>query len=65
LAERIPESYKSFVGELLVSHGIPADDRTRIGGTNLSGDTGEALLGVALRHPIKLMANALGVPPPT
>jgi NAD(P)H-dependent flavin oxidoreductase YrpB (nitropropane dioxygenase family) len=29
---------------LLVSHGIPADDRTRIGGTNLSGDTGEALL---------------------
>ena len=34
-----------------------------MGGSSLSGDTGEALLEVALRHPIKLMANALGVPP--
>ncbi len=63
LAERIPESYKSYVAELLASHGIPAEERTRLAGSGLSGDTGEALLDVALRHPIKLMVNALGVPP--
>ncbi len=63
LADRIPDYYKTYVSELLASHGIPVDERARLGGTSLSGDTGEALLEVALRHPIKLMANALGVPP--
>lgn len=63
LADRIPDDYKSYVAELLADHGIPAPERTRLGGTGLSGDTGEVLLDVALRHPIKLMANALGVPP--
>ncbi len=29
----------------------------------MSGDTGRELLDVALTHPIKLIANALGVPP--
>ncbi|WP_099025377.1 NAD(P)H-dependent flavin oxidoreductase [Mycolicibacterium palauense] len=64
LADRIPSQYRSFVAELLAGHDIPAEDRPRLGGTSLSGDTGEALLEVALRHPIGLMANALGVPPP-
>ena len=63
LADRIPDYYTSYVRELLVSHGIPAEEGPRFGGSSLSGDTGEALLEVALRHPIKLMANALGVPP--
>ena len=63
LADRIPEKYKTYVDELLASHGIPVKEDRRLGGSSLSGDTGEALLDVALRHPIKLMANALGVPP--
>ena len=29
----------------------------------MSGNTGRELLEVSLNHPIKLMANALGVPP--
>ena len=64
LIDRIPENYRTFVAELLAAHDIPLDDRPRHGGSNLSGDTGEQLLEVALKHPIKLMANALGVPPP-
>ncbi len=63
LVDRIPTEYRTFVTELLASHDIPADEKRRVGGSSLSGDTGEALLEVALRHPIKLMANALGVPP--
>lgn len=63
LVDRIPAEYRTFVTELLAAHDIPADDRPRHGGSNLSGDTGEQLLEVALKHPIKMMANALGVPP--
>jgi NAD(P)H-dependent flavin oxidoreductase YrpB (nitropropane dioxygenase family) len=64
LVDRIPAEYREFVTELLASHDVPDDHKRRVGGSSLSGDTGEALLEVALRHPIKLMANALGVPPP-
>ena len=63
LADRIPEYHRRYVAELLASHGIPTEDNPRIGGSALSGDTGRQLLEVALTHPIKLMANALGVPP--
>jgi NAD(P)H-dependent flavin oxidoreductase YrpB (nitropropane dioxygenase family) len=62
LADRIPETYRSFVAELLAAHDIPQDE-VRIGGSGLSGNTGRELLEVALTHPIGLMANALGVPP--
>lgn len=64
LQDRIPAEYHSYVADVLAAHDIPADQKLRVGGTSLSGDTGEALLDVALQHPIKLMANALGVPPP-
>lgn len=63
LVDRIPAEYRTFVAELLAAHDIPLDDRPRHGGSNLSGDTGEQLLDVSLKHPIKMMANALGVPP--
>jgi NAD(P)H-dependent flavin oxidoreductase YrpB (nitropropane dioxygenase family) len=62
LADRIPETYRSYVAELLAAHDIPQDE-VRIGGSGLSGNTGRELLEVALTHPIGLMANALGVPP--
>lgn len=62
LAERIPEDYRRFVDDVLARHDIPPGE-TRLGGAELSGDTGRQLLDAALTHPIKLMANALGVPP--
>ena len=62
LADRIPEDYRAFISELLAEHDIPVEE-VRIASSALSGDTGQNLLEVSLNHPIKLMANALGVPP--
>ena len=62
LADRIPEDHRSFIADLLAEHDIPIEE-TRIASSALSGDTGQSLLEVSLKHPIKLMANALGVPP--
>ncbi|WP_457148474.1 NAD(P)H-dependent flavin oxidoreductase [Mycobacterium sp. URHB0021] len=63
LAARIPENYRGFVTELLAAHDIAPDPAARVGGSWLSGNTGGELLDVALSHPVKLIANALGVPP--
>lgn len=70
LAERIPEKYKEFVRNLMVAHGIdPAqafEDRPRGSGTGriaVQQENAMQLLEVSFRHPIKLIANALGVPP--
>jgi NAD(P)H-dependent flavin oxidoreductase YrpB (nitropropane dioxygenase family) len=63
LAERIPADYRSFIAELLAEHGIEPEASPRTGPSFLSGDTGQDLLDVAMSHPIKLIANALGVPP--
>lgn len=62
LADRIPDEFRAFIQELLTAHDIELEE-VRIAGSSLSGDTGASLLDVALNHPIKLMANALGVPP--
>jgi NAD(P)H-dependent flavin oxidoreductase YrpB (nitropropane dioxygenase family) len=68
LAGSIPEQHRAFVHDLLRRHGV---DPTR--GTHSREDldrpppyqfeTGEKLMDVAFRHPIRLIANALGVPP--
>ena len=63
LADRIPESYRGFVAELLAQHDIEPEKSRWVGGSSLSGDSGPQLLEVAMSHPIKLIANALGVPP--
>ncbi|MBU8817418.1 monooxygenase [Mycobacterium sp. SWH-M5] len=63
LKDRIPAEYREFVAALLAEHGIEPEATQRLGGSSLSGDTGRELLDVALSHPIKLVANALGVPP--
>ena len=62
LAQRIPAEYREFINELLHEHDIDVEE-VRVGSSALGGDTGKGLLDVALNHPIKLMANALGVPP--
>ena len=62
LADRIPAEHRDFVSQLLADHDIEVEE-VRIRSSALGGDTGQSLLDVALGHPIKLMANALGVPP--
>jgi NAD(P)H-dependent flavin oxidoreductase YrpB (nitropropane dioxygenase family) len=63
LVDRIPNEYREFVGTLLSVHDIEPESSPRLGGSSLTGDTGRELLDVAMSHPIKLIANALGVPP--
>jgi NAD(P)H-dependent flavin oxidoreductase YrpB (nitropropane dioxygenase family) len=63
LAGRIPEDYRGFIAQLLAAHDIEPEESPRTGPSFLSGDTGKDLLEVAFSHPIKLIANALGVPP--
>ncbi len=70
LAASIPETHRAFVDDLLRRHGVDPSRRLE----NYTRDdpdrpppyqfeTGELLMDVAFRHPIKLIANALGVPP--
>jgi NAD(P)H-dependent flavin oxidoreductase YrpB (nitropropane dioxygenase family) len=63
LVDRIPAEYREFVATLLTGHDIEPEPSPRLGGSALTGDTGHELLDVAMSHPIKLIANALGVPP--
>ena len=63
LASRIPEDYRTFIADLLARHDIEPEEQVRTGPSFLSGDTVQDLLDVAMSHPIKLIANALGVPP--
>ena len=66
----IPDEHKAFIAGLLEKHGLDGDDLSLPGamrsslGDNMSDDGAARLLEVAFRHPIKLIANALGVPPP-
>src|SRR5690606_35310058 len=65
----LPQAHKDFATAVLAKHGIDAanleSERRNAGGfaRNLA-DAGAASLEVAFQHPIKLIANALGVPPP-
>ena len=63
----IGQQQKDFVAALLEEHGIPAHDPSGDSGpvtSSISEEAGERLLDVAFRHPIKLIASALGTPPP-
>ncbi|WP_439568048.1 NAD(P)H-dependent flavin oxidoreductase [Sphingopyxis sp.] len=65
----IPAEHKAFVADLLGKHGVDDGNLTlpAVGGglgENMTDDGAARLLEVAFRHPIKLIANALGVPPP-
>jgi NAD(P)H-dependent flavin oxidoreductase YrpB (nitropropane dioxygenase family) len=63
----IGQQQKDFVAALLEEHGVPAHDPSgdsRPVTSSISEEAGEWLLDVAFRHPIKLIASALGTPPP-
>lgn len=69
LAKMIPQEYADFRTDVLQNHGIDAPELRKIdtGGSgfaqNTQSDGAKALLDVAFKHPIKIIANALGVPP--
>lgn len=69
IVNSIPQGHKDFTKSILNSHNIESDnpDDVRSGtvqfGKNLSEEGAENSLEVAMKHPIKLIANALGVPP--
>ncbi|MDP6691319.1 MAG: nitronate monooxygenase [Alphaproteobacteria bacterium] len=66
----VPEAHKKFADDVLAAHGVEtgeADEAMRLDGLgfadNLSMEGAMAHMDVAFSHPIKLIANALGVPP--
>ncbi len=69
LADRIPREHKDFVNALLAEHGVAPPSvhgraRTDDAPPPFWPDEAMALLRVAFNHPIKMIVNALGVPPP-
>jgi NAD(P)H-dependent flavin oxidoreductase YrpB (nitropropane dioxygenase family) len=69
LRAQIPAGHLAFVADLLDRYGIPETPATRTKAhdeiaAGLNPDGAAALLDVAFRHPIALIANALGTPPP-
>lgn len=65
-AAAIDPRYAAFAADLLARHGIDAPRevtplRERMG---ITPENGLALMEVAFRHPIRLIANALGIAPP-
>src|SRR3954470_324001 len=67
LAEQLPEEHRIFVKDLLASYDVEISS-TRGGDGDLppatSPEMGRELMDVAFNHPIKLIANALGIAPP-
>lgn len=71
LREQIPDEHVQFVANLLKDYGLDADlfrERLHQGNStvaSLSPAGTDELLDVVFEHPIALLANALGPPPPT
>lgn len=69
-ASQVPAEHKTFAREVLARHQIDTSDLTderfargsKIG-RNIRDDGARSLLDIALAHPIRLIANALGTPP--
>ena len=71
MLEKIPQSHKDFANSILEKHGIKVDpdelesDRVNhLGfGKNMTPEGASESLRVAFNHPIKMIVNALGMPP--
>ncbi len=66
-ASAISDEHRAFTAGLLGQYGIdvpPADVVAWQGRSGITPENGYALMEVAFRHPIKLIANALGIAPP-
>ncbi len=67
---RIPPEHKAYVERILAENGVQAgglwDGQIREGyGDNLRESGADRVLEAAFDHPIRLIVNALGVPPPS
>lgn len=65
LEARVTPAHRAFTRDLLKKHGIDLKE-TEVDPNQpqpFDGETALALLDVSFNHPIKLIANALGVPP--
>jgi NAD(P)H-dependent flavin oxidoreductase YrpB (nitropropane dioxygenase family) len=64
LGKLIPESHKEFVDQTLLKLGVPPlDGESRAGVLGWLHSVARSHVDVALEHPVKLIANALGSPP--
>lgn len=70
LVDAVPKQHREFAAEVLKKHGIDPSsldaERRNAGGfaKNLRAEGVAPVLEAAFEYPIKLIANALGVPPP-
>ncbi|MEU4698531.1 nitronate monooxygenase [Nonomuraea dietziae] len=60
----VPESHLSFTTDLLQRYGVPFAASPAGFGDRVSARGATELIEVALRHPVGLIASALGPPPP-
>ncbi|MBV1877987.1 MAG: nitronate monooxygenase [Pseudomonadales bacterium] len=67
IREMVGEEQKNFAASVLARHQIDTADvyqqKSRIAGGFLTSSRATNIIDVAFSHPIKLIANALGVPP--
>ncbi|EJM24362.1 2-nitropropane dioxygenase-like enzyme [Pseudomonas sp. GM21] len=65
IAAQIPQQHIDFTVNLLKQYGVEADAGSIVRRTlaTIAPETGEALMDVAFRHPIRLIVNALGIAP--
>ena len=66
-AEAISQEHRAFTADLLGQYGIavtPDEVVAWRGRSGITPENGYALMEVAFRHPIRLIANALGIAPP-
>ena len=67
VAEMIPDEHRNFAANILAQHQIDTADvyprESHLGGGFLTEGRAANIIDVAFSHPIKLIANALGVPP--
>jgi NAD(P)H-dependent flavin oxidoreductase YrpB (nitropropane dioxygenase family) len=66
LMDKVPAGHRAFVGDLAERHHfeMPEERADSDAPAPFDPNLALAMLDVAFRHPIRLIANALGVPPP-
>ena len=66
-AQAISQEHRAFTSDLLGQYGIAVPPEEVVawrGRSGITPENGYALMEVAFRHPIRLIANALGIAPP-
>lgn len=67
IQDMVPDEHKNFVAGILARHNVDTTDiyadKVQTGGGFLGEKRAANILDIAFAHPIKLIANALGVPP--